>query len=225
MKLSQKLADFRAEVTVSVPYIALAANATRLQVSTTKVNSLNTKLTDYTTKFNLYGSPATHTEQSVIDINTAYDSFHPDIEALKQQLKHNKDIVLTGTDIATINIHVDAPRRKHVPKPTISPVNNAIQHTHLVVTIFTSNPTPPHQTEAKLPDDVSKIGRKLAVVKLDDPVPTDAKYTTLPIIGTTIYDLVFAPEQVNMKAYLITWYINPTGEEGPTSAPYAFDVI
>ena len=223
MKLSQKLADFHTEVNLSVPYVA--ANATRLQVARTKVTSIQNKLTDFNTKYTTYIAPATHTGQSVIDINDAYDVFHPEMQALKQTLKHNKDITLTGADYANIHIHQDASHRNHIPAPTIAPVNTVTKHTHLVTYIFTHEPAATTGTERALPQDVGKIGRKLAVVAANAAPPADAAYVHINDTGVTHYHLVFDPTQEDMKGYLITWYKSPTGEAGPPSAPLVFTII
>ncbi len=223
MKLSQKLADFHTEVNASVPYIA--ANATRLQVSGTKVTSIQIGLTDYNNKYNTYITPATHTEQSVKDIHDSYDILHPEMQALKQTLKHNKDITLTGADYSAIQIHEDASRRNHIPAPTEAPVNTITKQTHLVVYFFTHEPAATNATARALPDDVGKIGRKLAVVAATAAPPADAAYVHINDTGSTHYHLTFDPTQEGMKGYLITWYKSPTGEAGPPSAPLVFTII
>lgn len=223
MKLSQKLADFHTEVGVSVPYIA--ANNTRLQVSSNMVTTIQNSLTDYNTKYTTYINPATHTEQSVKDINDAYDLFHPQMQDLKQTLKHNRDITLTGADYNAIHIHQDATHRTHVPAPTIAPINTVTKHTHLMVYFFTHEPAATAGTERALPADIGKIGRKMAIVAATAAAPADGAYVHLNNVGTTHFHLMFDPTQVNMKGYLITWYISPTGEAGPTSPPLVFDII
>jgi hypothetical protein len=152
-----------------------------------------------------------------------YHDFHPYIEGVKKQLKANQNITLSGLDIAKINIHVDAAHRTKVPRPTITPGNAVIKFNHLLVTIFSNNPNPPHEKEEKMPVDVRKIGRKLAVLSTGTPVAAD--YHHLEDIGSTIYDVVFAPAQGGATGYLITWYISPTGEAGPESDPLKFQIL
>ena len=223
MKLSQKLADFHTEVGVSVPYVA--TNATRLQVVASMVTIIQNALTDYNLKYNTYITPATHTEQSVKDINDSYDILHPEMQALKQTLKHNRSITLTGADYNAIHIHEDAAHRVHVPAPTISPINTVTLNKHLVVYFFSHEPAATAATERALPVDIGKIGRKLVVVPAAAAPPTDAQYVHINDVGTTHFHLVFDPTQVGMKGYLITWYKSPTGEAGPASAPFPFDII
>ncbi|HEX7413352.1 MAG TPA: hypothetical protein VF411_04840 [Bacteroidia bacterium] len=226
MKLSQKLADFHAEIAVSVPYIV--ENAPRLQVST-GINSTATTIqngeTDYNLKYDKYINPATHTEQSIIDINTSYDTFHPIMQALKQTLKHNKAITLTGADFTAIHIHQDAAHRVHIPAPTISPINTVTVNKHLVVYFFSHAPASTGGvTERSLPTDVGKLGRKVAIVANGAAAPADKDYVHINDTGATHYHLVFDPTQVDMKGYLITWYKSPTGEAGPASLPLEFPI-
>ncbi|HEX7414436.1 MAG TPA: hypothetical protein VF411_10380 [Bacteroidia bacterium] len=223
MKLSQKLADFHTEIGVSVPY--LVSNGTRLQVATAMETTIQNGLTDFNGKYNIYIAPATHTEQSITDINTSYDLLHPIMQSLKQTLKHNKAITLTGADYSAIHIHQDAAHRVHVPKPTISPINTVTNTKHLVVYFFSHEPAATAATERALPVDIGKIGRKLAIVANGAAAPADKDYVHLDDIGNSKYHLVFDPTQVNMKGYLITWYKSPTGEAGPASPPLPFDII
>jgi hypothetical protein len=224
MKLSQKLADFHTEVGVSVPYVA--ANATRLQVSAGMVTTIQNALTDYNLKYTTYITPATHTEQSIIDINASYDVFHVEMQALKQTIKNNKAVTLTGADYTAIAIHEDAAHRGHIPAPTISPINTITDNKHLVVYFFTHEPASTGGvTERALPVDIGKIGRKLAVVAATAAAPADAAYVHINDTGATHYHLVFDATQEGMKGYLITWYKSPTGEAGPESAPLSFPII
>ena len=222
MKLSKILAGFHTEINSSVPYVA--AHATRLQVSTPKVTSIQNGLIDYNLKYGIYANPATHTEQSVTDIHASYDLFHPEMQALKKTLKHNKDITLVGADYSNIHIHQDAARRSHIPAPTTSPINMVTNQTHLVVYIFTHEADSTANTERALPVDTEKIGRKLAVVPVGSAAPTAADYVHLDDVGTSNYHLVFEPTQEGMKGHLITWYKNPRGESGPPSAPLSFTI-
>ncbi len=220
MKLSQKLADFNTEVNASMPYIN--SKAAHLKEDSGQVTQGDNFLSDWNIKYPLYVSPATHTEQSVFDINELYSHFHPFIAGVKQQIKLNKAVTLTGADISTLHIHVDAAHRGHVPRPAFAPANSVIKSTHLVAKIFTNNPNPPHEKETAMPQDVAKIDRKLAVVGSADPAPKPEQYDALETVGYTIYDLVFAPEQEGARAYLITNYENARGEQGPPSVALSF---
>ncbi len=73
---------------------------------------------------------------------------------------------------------------------------------------------------------MSKIGRKIAFVKMDDPAkPTSDKYQPLESIGSAVYDIVFESDKFGLKAYLITCFQNARGEAGPESIPLEFLVI
>ncbi|MEP7170154.1 MAG: hypothetical protein ABI855_12345 [Bacteroidota bacterium] len=219
MKLSQKLVDFNTEVGIAVPY--LNTNKIRLAVTTGQVTDTGNFLTDWNTKYGIYITPSTHTSESVKDINDLYNLFHPYYIGVVQQIKNNKSITLTGGDIAALHIHVDAPHRHHVERPAFAPSNTMIKSTHLVNKIFTSNPNPPHEDDIALPADVSRIGRKLAVVPPAE-IPRPEQYHNLETVGSTTFDLVFDPAQEAAKCYLITWYENNRGEAGPPSNPVSF---
>ena len=63
----------------------------------------------------------------------------------------------------------------------------------------------------------------MAVMKSGEPQEGD--YRGLEDVGSTIYDLVFTPEQGGCIGYLITWYISPTGEAGPQSDVMKFQIL
>ena len=128
-------------------------------------------------------------------------------------LKGNKLVELTGPDIANIHIHVNQAHRTHIPRPNFAPANQLIKSTHLVNRIFTSNPQPSFENDTKLPEDVQKVGRKIAVMFPNpgpipgggpQPTPNPEQYLHLENIGSTTFDLVFAPEQEGAIGYLIT---------------------
>ena len=222
MKLDQKLSDLHAESEVSVSYLHSEGVASRLEVSETRLESIDGHKTANDIKYDLYKNPLTHTPQSVIDAHATYDVFHKEMEALKKQLKSNMDIELTGADIIALYIHQDETPRHKVPAPKFGPNNMVTKQTHLVTRIFTLNPTDGHQTEKHKPDGVAKVGRKLAKVEAGSE-PKD--YAALASIGAVEYDLIFGPEDAGKEGYLITWYISPTGEEGPPSDPLKFIII
>ena len=224
MILSQKLADFDAEMNDSVPYIETTGTAARLQISSTKVTSIHDKRVLWNPLYLSYKDPLTHAE-SVKDINDLYDVFHKEIEGLKKQLKANSEITLTGTDYKKIHIHIDLDHRHHVAKPTIAPESTCTKITHLVNRFFTFNATSGQETVKHLPEDVKKIGRKVAYTNHGDPIPSRDKFSLLDAIGTSSYDIVHAIENAHKKGYLITWYLNNRGEAGPESDPYPFDTV
>jgi hypothetical protein len=235
MKLSQKLSDFNSEINISVPYLTTAGNVTRLKIDSQIVTDAGDFKTDWNLKYGLYADPATHTDQTVIDINNAYRVFHPFMENVKKSLKSNPAITLIGADYTNIHIHIDAAHRVRVPRPEFAPTNQVIKSTHLVNRIFTSNPQPGTETSTHLPADVVKIGRKVAVVfPTSMPpgggpagiiAPSGDLYDDIEAIGHTQYDVVFQPEQYGATAFIITWYLNARGEAGPPSEPYSFKVI
>lgn len=224
MKISQITSDFVSEFNTGVDYLNTSGTATRLQVSAPRVLSLNTDKTNLNAAFDTYKNPLTHTPPVITAMQKQYGIAHPEYQGLKKQLKYNMDIVLLPADISALNIHVDAQHRAKVPAPTIAPNNQVIHQTHLVTQIFTNNPNPPHEKETFMPTDVSKISRKLAIVK-PDVVPGPTDYIHVGSIGSTRYNLIFDDGDVNKIAWLITSYLSPTGESGPESKPVFFTII
>lgn len=225
MQISTVYEQFDAEVNFSVVYMALPANVTRLKLEPDQVSSMQGHLEVWNTRFRAYKDPSTHTAQTVIDMKEIYDDFFPEIQGIKQQLKNNKAIHLTGEDISKINIHVDAERRHRVPCPTDTPCSEVLSRKHLVAKILTHSSDPEHSSERRLPDDVDKIGRKMVVQANTDPIPTDDKYIRIESVGTAVYDIVFEQGNEGKRAYLKTCYISPTGEEGPFGEHASFIII
>jgi hypothetical protein len=222
MKLSQKIMDFNTEANVFVKYITDPPTALRLNVASTQVTAAQTHLTDWTPKFVKYTDPNTHTEISVKGIQLEYEAFHPFILGLKKQIKNNQAVTLIEDDYKNLYIHEDAGRRAHVPRPVISPENDLVLQTHLRAQIFAHSPLPEEKTYIKLPADVEKIGRKLCITKVDDPEPDLSKYQNLESVGATTFDIIFSPDNLNAKAWVRTYYMNPRGEEGPISNAISF---
>jgi hypothetical protein len=223
MSYSEEFTRFNAEVNVSVPYMLLPANTSRLKLDPAQVASLSNHLTEWNIRFPLYDSPLTHLPETVIDIQNLYGIFHPEIQGIKQQIKKSKSITLIGTDYEAIQIHQDVERRTHVPRPTITPGNEVLHRDPRKVKIFTLNPHA--ETEKKLPVDVEKVGHKLAVTSADIQPPPPESYSRIENVGSAIYDIEFQPNQAAMRGWLITCYINPTGEEGPWSDPVDFIIV
>ena len=225
MKLNQKYSDLHAETDTSVPYLNVPGTSIRLAIPDSRMLSINQDKDRFDKAYGIYANVLTHTEQSLIDVEAQYVIFHPEIEGLKKQLKSNMDITLTGDDYTGIHIHQDEAHRHKVPAPAFAPGNQVIKQTHLISRIFTNNPNTPHQKETHKPIDVAKVGRTIAKVKIGDPEPAADKYDPLANIGAVQYDLVFNAEDEGLEAYLITWYISPTGEVGPPSKPLKFIII
>jgi len=206
------------------PFVAyVIANMLHLRVAATQAATLGTDLTDWDTKFGIYSNILTQTHGSIGDINTDYDEFHHETNLLRQQIKNDVNVILSGDDRVALDIPEDPSPRGHVPPSATGPVNTQLRATHLQAEIFTSNPVAGHETEKALPEGVVKIGRKIAYVLPGAPIPT--VYGGLPSVGSTVFHLLFTEDQKNMVAYIITWYINNRGEEGPPSPPYPFTII
>ncbi len=221
---SQLFSNFDAEMTVFVGHINAAGNATRLQVSPAKVLSLNNKKLLWDPLYLKYKDPLTKAE-SQKDLEDLFALFNKEIEALKEQLKANSDITLTGTDILRLFIHVDAERRHYVEVPNIAPVNSCIKYAVGDNKIYVGNPTEGHTNDRHLPDDVVKIGRAIVYINHYLPITARNTFTEISSVGSTTFDILVAPENRHKVGYIITWYINNRGDKGPESDPEPFDTV
>ena len=73
-----------------------------------------------------------------------------------------------------------------------------------------------------MPVDVAKVGIKIAIMKDKDATPHPDDYKNIEASGSVVWEHVFAPENLGCKIWIITCFINPTGEEGPWSDPLSF---
>lgn len=225
MKLSQRFADFNTEVTEASPLIH-SKGVSNFGLSAPQVAEEDAFFTDWQVKWTAYSTAATHTPGAVSDIQSLYNTYHAKHQNLKLLIKSNKSLTLTGAWINTLHLHQDADPRVHVPRPEIVPKNQVQKQTELMTRIFSNNPNPPHETETSLPKDVTKIGRKLAILAAGSSgVPAPEQYHNLEHIGSTIYDIVFSGDQKGARAFLITWYENNRGEHGQDSEPLSFIII
>jgi hypothetical protein len=225
MKLNQIYSNFHSEFDGSVVYLNVTGTAPRLGISSGTLTSLNNQMGFVDSAYNTYKDPLLHTEASTLNMKMKFDAAHPIWAGVQQMLKNNVEITLTADDISALHIHIDHPHGHVIPAVNFAPSNVVIKQTHLVTRIFTFNPTDGHQSDKHKPPTVGKIGREMAIVKIGDPVPTGDQYKTLDSIGVVQYDLIFAPENLNYEAYLVTWYISPTGEASVKSLPLKFTII
>jgi len=225
MKLSKIYEDFHNEINISVPYMSVDENKTRLDLSTAFIERAGEIKTDYNNKYTLYIDPATHSDQNIKNMKMAYDEYLPFFQKTKVMLKNDLMVTLLGEDYANIFIHKDAEPRTRVPAPKYAPICNVKEQSHLKVRIITTNSDPDDTGEVKLPVDVEKLGRKLSFTAIDEGAPAMDTYKTIEIIGAADYTLSFDEDKIGKKVWLISWYINPTGEVGPNSYPISFIVI
>lgn len=221
---NQEFSNFDAEMIISVPYINTGGNAARLGIPPGTVTSMLSNKALWDPLYLAWKDPLTKVE-SQKDLQDLYDIFFKQMEDNKAMLKANEAITLTGTDILRLFIHVDAARRHYVEVPNIAPVNACSNYAVGVNKIYTGNPTVGHTTDKHLPDDVVKIGRATCYVPHYQPAPTRDQYTNISSVGSTSYDLLVSAANRHMVCYIITWYINNRGDNGPESDPFNFDTV
>jgi hypothetical protein len=225
MKLNQIYSDFHTKLDVAVTYLNRVGVAGRLEIGGTTLASVNLRMGEVDGAYELYKAPLTHTEAAILNMKMRYDVAHPEWAGIQKMLKNNVAITLTADDISALHIHIDLPHGHVIPPVNFAPSNQVIKQTHLVTRIFTLNPTDGHQADTHKPPTVKAIGREIAYVKAGEPAPTQDQYKALASIGSVQYDIVSALEYLNYEAYLVTWYISPTGEVSVKSLPVKFTVI
>ncbi len=182
-------------------------------------------MADWDAQYKLYIDPETHTERQIETTRTAYTQTRSLLSGIQQQVKNSKAVTLTDADIDNLYIHRDAPRRGRVPVPSVAPDNVLLASKHLTNRISTFEPSPGIENHLGLPADVSRVGRKIALVPQGEPAPQASDYHPLDSSGAGAFNLVWQPEQAEHNCYLITWFINFRGESGPESLPFKFAII
>jgi len=202
------------------PYLLLSANVTRFQLLTACVTSITGRFASWNTTFPLYQSPATRTPEVILEMQMLYDEFFPQMQGIKMFVKYNPNITLTATDYTTLDIHKDADHRTHIARPTIIPGNMQEEQKNVNIRIYTYDPA--HIKDKKMPVGVEKIGRKIAIMADKDITPHPDDYKSIEASGSVVWKYVFKPEDLGKKVWIITCFINHTGEEGPWSEPLSF---
>ena len=110
--------DFNTYVNSAVPYVTLAANATRLGVSGAHVTSLGTLLTNWNGVFPLAENPATATTPIIHQRDTARLQLEAELRAVYADIPES---ALTAEDRSTLNLAAGDTTPTASQKPT-SPV-------------------------------------------------------------------------------------------------------
>ena len=225
MIVSKAYSRFNIEVNTSIPYISNPVTTARLKLGAPTVAKFQGLLTQWNNLYPKYTDPSTHTDPVVIDMKVLYKEFYQWTNKLKKHLKYNMEIELTASDLESIYIHTDKHRKGKLPRPEDAPTNQILSQKNHSARISTHIHIVNEKPKRKLPEHVKKIGRKVAITEYNAGPPPDDAYKNLEIIGRSVYTISFKPEESGLKAWLITWYINARGENGPCSPPLAIHII
>ncbi len=222
--VGQKLNTFNTWFPIAVAYLLL--NATRLRISADQILELNSMAGQWIPRWTKYSNMASQTHGSIDDINKLYDTDNGYMDRVKMQLKYDMNVELSGDDIATLGIHVDADKRGEVPAYGFAPSGKIVKQTHLLNTVDVSSTEAGHADDGKKPVDVARIGMKMVVQKPEAPAPVSSAYLPHPASGSVTVDFAFSADQVGMVAYVIFWYENPKGDNhSPESLALPITII
>jgi hypothetical protein len=199
------------------------ANDVRLRASTAELGKLNTLVTDWNATFLKYVNTAQHTEGVVYDMQQLYDKVPPFLEKIRERIRNDVSVELTGADYASLGIKQRRHKRVHVEVYKTAPLVSASGHMHLSVLFTITDPA--NLKRRRKPDDVRCIGFKMAIVDANVESPKASDYKTLNPKGTTRYRHIFSPEDVGKKVFLIAYYMNNRGEAGVESKPASTFII
>lgn len=223
MRFFQTYADFDVKINIALPYAT--THAARLIIGEVQIMALAAATTKWTTEFNICLDPLRHTSIQVEATRMAYDAVSDLLAGLQQQLKNNHAVELTAADYENLDIYRNAPHRRHRPVPKIAPNCTLLETRRLTNKISVHDPEPGMENHRRLPPDVARVARKIALVAQGAPAPIAADYHSIDSIGSGTFTLVWQPEQVGMRCFIIVQYMNYRGETGPESVPLKFVVI
>ena len=222
MKISKIYVDFDARLTVILLQILAPANIIRYQLLTALVTKINNLKTEWDTIFAAYSSPLGHLPGTTAQMEDIYGRLFPLIEQILKFIEFNPHIELSADEKTNLFITDKAEKRGHIPRPTIISTNELEFQNRVVVRILTYHVTPPDELQKKLPVDVAKIDRKIAIMKDLTATPKPEDYVTVESTTSATWEYVFDESALNQRIWIRTCYANPTGEQGPWSDPLDF---
>jgi len=222
MKTNKIYVDFDAKLTVILALILTTTNITRYQLLSPLVTKINNLKTEWDTIFAAYTSPLGHLPGTTAQMEDIYERLFPLIEQIIKFIEFNPNIVLSTEEKTNLFIVDKAEKRGHIARPTIISSNNLEFQNKVVVKILTYHVTPPDELQKKLPVDVAKIGRKIAIMKDLEATPKPEDYVKIESTGYAVWEYVFDEAALKSRIWVRTCYINNTGEEGPWSDPLDF---
>jgi hypothetical protein len=198
-------------------------NYVRLGISSDQKDAIVLLWTNWVPKMNAYTDPNTYGSISITDINALYIATKFITTGVQGQVSSNPSVTLSGADYANLGIAKPKAHRTHVPAVRFAPIVTCISNTTLMPVFFAFNPSMP--TKKKKPKDVAAIGVKIAFVGAGDPPPAAAAYVTQDSEGNTEFEMIVTADKVGKEMWIICFYISPTGEAGPDSAPFMVVIV
>ncbi len=221
MVLSNKILQFNYVFKAFVAYIVI--HYLELGISLEQKLGLATNWTDWGPVIDTYTNPNLHNEITIGDMNLFYDEDKRIVDGVKLQIKSNPSIQLTPVDYANLDISKPNKSKARVQAVNYAPVVSCIRNTHLLPVFFAANPNYPAK-KAK-PAKVGAIGLKICFTAADAAAPTADDYRVQQQEGKTEFELPQIADKVGKKLWIICFYLSPTGEAGPDSAPCSVVIV
>ena len=112
---------FRFDSGLKTMTLYLAEHFARLEVSQAQVQAITAFREKWLPLYKKYSTPLTHTRAAVGDMRTIYAEGTKLMRGLRQQIKHNARVQLSGEDIVALQIHIDNRHRKRAQHITSAP--------------------------------------------------------------------------------------------------------
>ena len=223
MILSIKIMLYNFFLRIFVPYCQDPINVTRFGISPDQAASLQDESKTFFFNFDLYVDPNSYSTPVVNDTNTSYLACFQVSESIKNQIKSNTTIKLSGVERWILDIPVPVPHRSHVKVPDIEPAVVCVLKASLLMKFIAFNPTNPFKKGK--PTDVSSIGIKIAYTDAGAPPPNLKDYITQIPEKNIEFEMLFTSDQVGKTLYIICYYLNNRNEAGKDGLPYSVTII
>ena len=218
--LAKEYADFDGYLKTMPPY--LAEHFARLDVSQAQLQAINAYREKWLPIYARYREPDTHTRAAVGDMRTIYAEGTKLMRGLRQQIKHNARVQLTGEDQTALQIHIDRRTHKHAQHITSAPtiVEVGINHRKNIFRVrYIGNEC---EMYGRLPKS-NRLMIRIAHVAPDAAPPADNQYGEVKSSGSATITLN-PPNDVKRGArgFITVCYVNTLGQMSPWSAPLEF---
>ena len=200
----------------------LAEHFARLEVSQAQVQAITAFREKWLPLYKKYSTPLTHTRAAVGDMRTIYAEGTKLMRGLRQQIKHNARVQLTGEDQTALQIHIDRRTHKHAQHITSAPtiVEVGINHRKNIFRVrYIGNEC---EMYGRLPKS-NRLMIRIAHVAPDAAPPADNQYGEVKSSGSATITLN-PPDDVKRGArgFITVCYVNTLGQMSPWSTPLEF---
>jgi len=221
MLLSKKILDYHFFFKAFTAYIEI--HFLELGITLEQKDAIVDAWDAWVLVFDDYVNPNEHNEISIGDVNSLYVTDHEMTEGVKTQISSNPSIELSGLDYVNLDIPRPKKPRTHVPAKDYAPTVSLISNPHLTPKFFAMDPTRP--AKKGKPKDVAFIGLKICFTDVAATPPDADAYRIQRPEGNTIFEVICTGDKVGKRLWVICFYLSPTNEAGPDSAPFPIIIV